>query len=165
MRALLANVCPQLSHPAPPHKHAPVPHSVPKPEQATPPAVGKGDGAQKAESWTASKAGLRSPDAAASATGTGVPSVGSQEQEDLARDESAPRPAPPVAGAGAAAGGAAALGAAGTDAAHQNVWDWRREVHRCRAQGGAVKAIVSADYNGEIKFFLGFLAAGSEGVP
>ena len=120
-------------------------------QQATTPTVGKG------ESWAANKADNRSP-GAASAAGT-APSVESQE-EDLARGESTSKPALP----GAAA--AAALGAPGPGPAHQNVWDWRREALRCRAQGGSVKAIVSADYSGEIKVFIGFLGAGSEGgVP
>lgn len=57
---------------------------------------------------------------------------------------------------------AAALGAPGTAAAHRSAWGWARHVRRCRARGGAVQAIVSADYNGEIKVFIGF-AGGLEG--
>lgn len=57
---------------------------------------------------------------------------------------------------------AAALDTAGTAPAHPSVWGWGNDVRMYRARGGAVQAIVSADYNGEIKVFVGFVGC-SEG--
>lgn len=64
---------------------------------------------------------------------------------------------------GEAAEAAAVFGAAcGAAPAHPSAWGWGRDVRRCRARGGAVQGIVSADYNGEIKVFIGFVG-GLEG--
>ena len=60
------------------------------------------------------------------------------------------------------AAAAAAIDAAGNGPAHPSVRGWGNDVRRYRARGGAVQAIVSADYNGEIKVFIGF-AGGLEG--
>lgn len=80
------------------------------------------------------------------ATSTGRPSVESCSEERLARDESAPLTEATTV----------LLDAAETARA-QNAWGWGHDIRLWRAQGGAVKAIVSADYSGEIKVFLGFV--------
>lgn len=95
-----------------------------------------------AESFAASTAGRhRSSDSTSTVTSTERPCV-DLSKEGLARGERVPLTE--------AATGTGTAGA-------QNTWGWGHDVCRWRAQGGAVKAIVSADYSGDIKIFLGFV--------
>lgn len=100
---------------------------------------------QHAEILTANKADRRlSSGSTNTATSTGRPSIDSSEERSTGGESASLTEA------------ATALDATGTNRT-QNAWGWGNDVRRWRARGGAVKAIVSADYSGEIKIFLGFV--------